>query len=148
VSGGLAAADLVGTWRLRTWTSEGEDGVQNPMGERPEGVLVYTTDGTMIAAMGRADRPPIDGTDMHGGPVDQRLDAWSTFIAYYGTFRVDGEDVVHDVSMSLYPNWVGTSQRRHVTLSEDGDGLILSADPFVVRGRLGTQVLSWVRVRR
>ena len=148
MSGGLAAADLVGTWRLRTWTSEGEDGVQNPMGERPEGVLVYTADGTMIAAMGRADRPPIDGTDMHGGPVDQQLEAWSTFIAYYGTFRVDGGDVVHDVTMSLYPNWVGTSQRRHVTLSDDGDRLILSADPFVVRGRLGTQVLGWVRVRR
>jgi hypothetical protein len=29
VSGGLAAADLVGTWRLRTWTSEGEDGVDD-----------------------------------------------------------------------------------------------------------------------
>jgi hypothetical protein len=148
MSGPLTARDLVGTWRLRTWTSEGADGIQDPMGERPEGVLVYTADGTMIAVMGRAGRPPIDGTDMQGGPVDQRLEAWSTFIASSGSFRVDGDDVVHDVTMSLYPNWVGTSQRRHVTLSENGDRLVLSADPFVVRGRLGTQVLSWVRVRR
>ena len=48
--------------------------------------------------------------------------------------------------MSLFPNWVGTAQRRHVTLSADGSELILSADPFVVRGRLGTQVLTWERV--
>jgi hypothetical protein len=148
VSGGLAASDLVGTWRLVTWTSEGEDGVQTPMGERPEGVVVYTADGTMITTIGRAGRPWIDGTDMHGGPVEQRLEAWSTFIAYSGSFRVDGGDLVHDVTMSLYPNWVGTSQRRHVTLSEDGSALVLSADPFVVRGRLGTHVLTWVRVRR
>jgi hypothetical protein len=61
---------------------------------------------------------------------------------------VDGGDVVHDVAMSLYPNWVGSSKRRHVTLSADGNDLTLSADPFVVRGRLGTQVLTWKRVRR
>jgi hypothetical protein len=148
MSRAFTAVDLVGTWRLRTWTSEGADGEQTPMGERPEGLLVYTADGTMIATMGRSGRPAIDGIDMHGGPVEQRLDAMSTFIAYYGTFRVDGGDVVHDVTMSLFPNWVGTSQRRHVTMSADGDGLTLSADPFVVRGRLGTQVLTWERVRR
>jgi hypothetical protein len=148
MSGALTAADLVGAWRLVTWTSEGEDGVIRPMGEWPEGVIVYTADGTMITTIGRAGRPPIDGADMQGGPVDQRLDAVATFIAYSGSFHVDGGDVVHEVAMSLYPNWVGTAQRRHVTLSADGNELTLSADPFVVRGRLGTHVLTWERGRR
>lgn len=147
MSRALSPADLVGTWRLVTWTSAGEDGVQLPMGEHPEGVVVYTSDGTMITTIGRAARPPIDGTDMHGGPVEQRLEAQATFIAYSGTFRTDGDDVVHDVTMSLYPNWVGTSQRRHVALSADGNELILSSDPFAVRGRVGTHVLTWRRVR-
>jgi hypothetical protein len=147
VSRALAAADLVGTWRLVSWTSAGDDGVQTPMGEHAEGVVVYTSDGTMITTIGRADRPRIDGTDMHGGPVEQRLEAQATFIAYSGTFRTDGGDVVHDVTMSLYPNWVGTSQRRHVTLSEDGNELNLSSDPFAVRGRVGAHVLTWRRVR-
>jgi len=148
MSGGLIAADLVGTWRLLTWTSEGEDGVQTPMGERPDGIVVYTADGTMITTIGRADRPSIEGVDMPSSPVDQQLDAVATFIAYSGTFRVEGDDVVHDVAMSLYPNWVGSSKRRHVMLSADGNELTLSADPFFVRGRLGTQVLTWERVRR
>lgn len=146
--GVLAAADLVGTWRLLAWTSEGEDGVQRPMGERPEGVVVYTADGTMITTIGRADRSPIDGADMHGGPVEQRLDAMTTFIAYSGTFRVDGDEVVHEVTMSLYPNWVGTAQRRRVELSAEGNDLTLTSDPFPVRGRLGTHRLTWERVRR
>lgn len=141
-----ATADLVGTWRLLTWISEGEDGVVHPMGEIPEGVLVYTADGTMITTFGRTGRPPIDGGDMLAGPVDQRLDAMTTFIAYSGTFRVEGGDVVHDVTVSLFPNWVGTTQRRHVALSADGRELTLSSDPFLLRGRLSTQRLTWERV--
>lgn len=142
----LVAADLVGTWRLLTWVSEGPDDTVHPMGEHPEGTLVYTADGTMITTIGRADRPPIDGGDMLAGPVDQRLEAMTTFIAYSGTFRVDGGDVVHDVEMSLFPNWIGTTQRRHVAFSPDRRRLTLSADPFVLRGRLSTQRLTWERV--
>jgi hypothetical protein len=146
VSEELSATDLVGTWRLRTWTSEGDDGVIHPMGPAPEGILVYTADGTMITTIGRAGRPPIDGGDLLAGPVEQRLEAMTSFVAYSGTFHVERGDVVHDVSMSLFPNWIGTTQRRHVALSADGRTLELSADPFVLRGRLSTQRLTWGRV--
>lgn len=142
----LAAADLVGTWRLRTWTSEGDDGALHPMGEAPEGIVVYGADGTMITTIGRAGRAPIDGGDLLGGPVEQRLEAMTTFIAYAGTFRVEGRDVLHVVEMSLFPNWIGTTQRRHVALDPDGRTLELTADPFVLRGRLSTQRLTWDRV--
>lgn len=143
---GLIPADLVGTWRLRSWVAEGDDGVEHPMGEAPEGLLVYTPGGTMITTIGRAGRTPIDGGDMLAGPVDQRLEAMTSFIAYSGSFGVDGGDVVHDVTMSLFPNWIGTTQRRHVALTPDGRELTLSADPFVLRGRLSTQRLVWERV--
>ena len=146
--GALTTADLVGTWRLKTWTSEGNDGVTRPMGERPEGIVVYTEDGTMITTIGRRARAPIDGTDMQGGPVEQRLEAMSTFISYSGRFRFEGGDVIHEVVMSLYPNWVGTTQRRHVELSADRTELTLTSDPFVVQGRLGRHRLTWERVRR
>ena len=142
----LTAQDLVGTWRLISWTSTGDDGVQHPMGDPPEGILVYTAGGTMITTIGRSGRAAIDGGDLLGGPVDQRLDAFSTFIAYSGTFAIDGGDVVHDVTMSLFPNWVGTRQVRHVALEDDGRTLELSTDPFVLRGRLSVQRLRWERI--
>ena len=141
----LTAAHLVGTWRLLTWISEGEDGVIHPMGEAPEGILVYTSDGTMITTIGAPARSPIEGGDMQAGPVDERLAAMSSFVAYSGSFHVEDGDVVHDVTMSLFPNWVGSAQRRHVRLSTDGRSLELSSDPFVLRGRLGTQRLTWER---
>jgi hypothetical protein len=118
------------------------------MGEAPEGVLVYTTDGTMITTIGRAGRRPIDGGDVLAGPDDQRLEAFTSFIAYSGSYEVDGGDVVHDVAMSLFPNWIGTRQRRHVALSDDGRSLELSTDPMTLRGRLSVQRLLWERVGR
>lgn len=143
----LGAQDLVGTWRLLSWTSTGDDGVQHPMGDPPEGILVYTPGGTMITTIGRAGRSPIDGGDMLAGPDDQRLDAFTSFIAYSGSFTIDGDDVVHDVTMSLFPNWIGTRQVRHVGFEDDGRILELSTDPFLLRGRLSVQRLRWERVR-
>jgi hypothetical protein len=49
------------------------------------------------------------------------------------------------VTTSLYPNWVGTSQRRHVRIDADGTRLELSTDPFELAGRRATQRLAWRR---
>jgi hypothetical protein len=76
------------------------------VGEAPVGIIVYTADGTMITTISAPGRPRIDGNDPVGGPDDQRLAALETFIAYSGTYHIDGPDVIHDVAISLYPNWV------------------------------------------
>ncbi len=141
-------ARLVGTWRLRSWISTGEDGsVAEPMGRSPEGILVYTGGGTMITTIGLPGRPCITGGDILRGPPDEIVAMATTFIAYSGTYRLDGDDVIHDVEMSLFPDWVGTRQRRHVSLSDDGSRLMLSADPMMVRGRISAQRLEWERIR-
>ena len=140
--------ELVGTWRLRSWDSVFDDGsVGYVMGEAPVGFIVYTADGTMITTISAAGRPRIDGNDPVGGPDDQRLAALETFIAYSGTYHIDGPDVIHDVAISLYPNWVGESQRRHAAVSDSGRTLTLSTDQVVVRGRPSIQRLVWERVR-
>ncbi len=140
-------SELVGVWRLRSWDSAFDDGsVGNIMGVAPVGVLVYTADGTVIVTISAADRPPIDGNDPFGGPDDQRLAAMGTFLAYSGSYHLDGSDVIHDIAISLYPNWVGGSQRRHAALSKDGRTLTLSTDPIVAGGRPSVQRLIWGRV--
>ena len=138
---------LLGAWQLRSWEAVGEDGViEYPMGMEPDGVVVYTPDGTMMTTLGRSGRPPITGGDMLAGPDDERLAAFGSFIAYTSRFHMEGTDVIHSVVMSLFPNWVGTAQRRHVQLSEDGRELVLSSDPFLLRGRMSRQVLAWHRI--
>lgn len=138
---------LAGVWRLRRWAAEGDDGsVALPFGEAPEGILVYTSGGTMMTTIAPADRPPLTSADpLRGGPVAERSRAAETYIAYSGRYAYDGTDVTHTVEMSLYPNWVGTRQVRHVRLSDDGDTLELSTDPFTLAGRRSIQRLTWVR---
>lgn len=138
---------LVGCWRLLRWESVGEDGsITTPMGAEPEGLLAYTADGTMVTNIGRADRPAISSGDLFAGPADERLAAFGSYIAYAARVEMDGETVVHRVVMSLFPNWVGTAQRRHARLSGDGRTLVLTADPFALNGRVSTQRLTWERV--
>ena len=139
---------LVGDWRLRRWTSEADDGsVTLPLGEAPDGILLYTAGGLMMTTIARADRAPITSADpLRGGSVDERAATAETFIAYSGHFAYDGTDVTHVVEMSLYPNWVGTRQVRHVRLSDDGEILELSTDPFTLGGRRSVQRLTWVRM--
>ncbi|MBF6605465.1 MAG: lipocalin-like domain-containing protein [Chloroflexi bacterium] len=114
----LTAGDLVGAWRLQRWDTAFDDGsVGFVMGAEPVGLIVYTIEGTIITTISAADRPAIDGND-----------------------------VVHEVAISLFPNWVGGTQRRHVSLSDDGRVLTLSTDPLVAGGRRGVQPLVWERI--
>jgi hypothetical protein len=141
------AADLEGSWRLERWESVGDDGsVMLPLGEAPEGVLVYQRDGTMITTIAPAGRPRLVSPDpLRGGAEDERRQAAETFIAYAGTWSLSGPDVVHWVTMSLYPNWVGTRQTRHVRILAHGSRLELSTDPFLLGGRRAVQRLTWRR---
>lgn len=139
--------DLVGSWRLTGWESVADDGsVTRPFGDAPEGILVYTLDGIMITTIAPAGRPRLSSADpLLGGPDDERRRAAETFVAYSGTWTLAGGDITHSVAMSLYPNWVGTRQVRHVRLLEAGDALELSTDPFLLDGRRAIQRLRWRR---
>jgi hypothetical protein len=138
--------DQAGSWRLERWESVVDDGlVAHPFGERPEGILVYDPDGTMITTIGPAGRPALASRDpLQGGDATERLRAAETFVAYSGTWALAGDDVVHDVAMSLYPNWVGTRQVRHVRLLPEAR-LELSTDPFLLDGRRAVPRRVWRR---
>jgi hypothetical protein len=144
--GALRAGDLMGTWELRRWELEADDGaVERPFGPRPQGIVVYTADGHMVTTIGHPDRA-VAGRDLLSVDDAARRSAVATFIAYSGTYVVEGDDVVHTVAMSLDPAWVGTHQRRHARLSDEGRTLTLSTDPLLVAGRRGRHRLTWERV--
>lgn len=144
--GRLATADIIGTWRLLSWeTSADGEPVERPFGEHPLGYVVYTPDGHMITTISMADRP-LTGGDLLSSSDADRARAFGTFQAYSGTFRVDGDDVVHIVEMSLFPDWSGTEQHRHVGLSADGSTLTLSTDPIPTSGGMRRHRLAWERV--
>lgn len=139
------AADLVGTWKLVAWRRVADDGtVTYPLGEDAHGLLVYTANGRMIVQVAAATRPPVEPTDPPlGGDVQKRADAYSTFLAYFGTYEVEGDSVIHRVDSSLFPDWSGAEQSRPFTY--DGRELVLRTPPM--SGPHGTVVneLAWAR---
>lgn len=141
-----AGHPLVGGWTLRSWVSLGDDGsTDRPMGEDPFGLLTYSADGTMLGVMGRDGRPRFRSDDVTGGTDAERAAAFATCIAYGGSYTVEADTVVHRVEVSLFPNWIGTEQRRRWVLSDDGRTLTLSSPPLVLGGQTRIQQLTWER---
>lgn len=137
---------LLGSWRLRGWVAIADDGSQSvPMGEAPEGLLVYSDDGTMVGIMGPAARPRFASDDVTGGTDDERARAFATFIAYGGRYQIEGDTVSHDVETSLFPNWIGTVQQRRWELAENGRLLTLTSPPLALGGVVRVQRLTWER---
>jgi lipocalin-like protein len=140
----MADDGLVGTWRLTSWSARREDGVVTyPFGERAEGSLVYTAGGWMIAMLAASDRVSLSAGDGVGGSEAERAAAFSTYVAYCGTYEVEGDVVVHRVAMSLFPNWVGGEQKRYLELS--GDELVLRMPPLEIEGKVTVNEFRWIR---
>lgn len=123
----ISKQDLVGSWQLESWTigySDREE-FSYPFGESPQGLLVYSEDGWMSAALSRADRGRLpEDVSPRSLPDAALAEAYNSYFHYAGRYRVTGGDVVHYVTQSLYPNFPGTEQLRHAEL--DGHTLVLS----------------------
>jgi hypothetical protein len=109
-------------------------------------MLVYAPDGSMAAAITASKRPAMPDNDPLGGEEGKRAQAYSTCLAYTGTYEIRGEEVVHRIEVSLYPNWAGDEQVRPFAYS--GDTLVLRTPP--AQGPSGTVVneLVWARQPR
>jgi len=69
------------------------------------------------------------------------------FIAYPGPFSADPGNgtVTHHVDVSLFPNWQGHDQVRHITL--EGRRLsIIASDRTAADGRTFHSELTWLKV--
>jgi hypothetical protein len=139
--------EFVGAWKLISLerrTTAGE--VTYPMGQNPVGRLTYDALGRMSVQIMRPDRPKFQAASVAGGTPEEKIAALDGYTAYYGTFSVSETErvVIHHVEASLYPNWVGSDQRRFYEFS--GDQLILRA--VNGSGGPGTESrLVWERAR-
>jgi hypothetical protein len=138
---------LVGSWRLVSWQAIADDGsVEWPMGENAEGLLCYAANGTMMTLLGRAGRARHGGSDLTGSSTDEQAEAMRTFVAYGGRYELSGRQVSHFVEMSLFPNWVGTHQRRQVELDASGLRITLTSPPLTIGGHTRRQRLTFERI--
>ena len=137
--------DFIGAWQLVDWRIEYSDGgVTRPFGEGALGYIVYSADGTMTASIAKAARQPFGITNARNASLVQKADAFDSYFHYAGPWHIDGEEVVHSVTMSLNPDMTGTDQRR-LAVFDSSSGLTLSAQESLKNGASRLHVLQWVR---
>jgi hypothetical protein len=143
--------NLIGTWRLVEWTFTVDDSrPTRPWGGNPAGLLTYTADGRMSASLMSLGRPAAPTRTLSAAPVDIRAAAAAGYLSYAGSYSMDGDDVLHHIELSLMPNWVGKTERRHIEWmpTAGGHDLVLSTPPTRTDGgRTAVNRLRWTPVR-
>ena len=139
-------AALLGAWVLSRWEIAYSDRrpPSNPFGLQTTGMLLYTPDGHMSAGIARHGRARFDSPSARHATADQKCAAFDSYFHYQGRYRVEDDQVIHEVHQSLNPNFPGTLQIRRATLSPDR--LELSADDLLPGTSVSrTHRLLWQR---
>jgi hypothetical protein len=124
---------LIGTWRVVEIADLDKDGKwQYRYGDHPRGYFVYDETGHVhIQIMKVPPLAPFPEAKLVEGKLpspEHALDAYSAYVAYFGTYTVDAEKsvVTHHVEGSLAPDFTDTYQPRPFKLEDDrleiGDG--------------------------
>lgn len=140
------AAALVGAWRLVSWTIEypASGRVTQPFGAAPEGLLMYSADGHMSAAMQRPGRTRLSRADPNAVSDAEKAAAFAGYLQYSGTWSVADGNVVHAVELAMNPNLIGTRQVRHVSLEHDRLEL-RAEEPLEAPGQVRRHRILWRR---
>ena len=139
---------LIGAWKLVSHIEEPVDGSEpmHPMGERPQGIIMYTPDGYMSAQLMHPDRPPFASGDWSRGTTEEITEEATGYIAYSGPFHTTEakQTLSHSIFVSLFPNWEDQTQPRVVEV--EGDTLKLSTEKPVRSG--GKETMSYLTRKR
>jgi hypothetical protein len=137
---------LVGTWKLVLLEFRSNGQVVYPVGRDAAGLLMYDRSGWMSQQLMRPGRPAFASGDQLSGSPEEVRTALEGYLAYGGTYTVNEahEVVTHHVTTCLFPNWVGTDQKRYYKRS--GDRLIISTPTVLVAGHPMDVMLIWDRI--
>jgi hypothetical protein len=143
---------LLGSWQLVRWEITYDDGRPPtwPFGEHATGLIVYSADGFMSACIAAAARAPLSSASVRSAPVAERVASFESYFHYAGPYQLresaTGLEVVHTVSHSLNPNFVGSKQVRRVALGADGRLTLSASDPLPGSTALRHHRLIWQRL--
>ena len=137
---------IVGTWKLVSASSKAASGEQNesPYGLNPAGFLTYTEDGRVSAMISYDGRKLLSAGAKPPTLLEEQAEAFKTFLAYGGRYRLNGDKVIHSIEISSIQNYVNRELVR--TLTFQGDQIILITPPTMVNGKMQRIELVWRRI--
>lgn len=135
---------LVGTWRMVTYElRDAAGGVIHPLGADATGLLMFTGDGYFSGTIMAAGRERFASDDWLRAGDAEWVAAARGYVAYCGRYRVEDGELHNRAELSLFPNWIGGVQLRHI--GWEGERLILTSDPVPTGGEPRSVYLIWER---
>ena len=136
---------VVGTWQLTGYSQEFLDTkeVTRPYGDRPTGYIQYSPGGHMVVCLTSGDvpRPAVAAyTDAERAAVHKNIAG-----AYAGTYRVEGNKVIHHILTAWQPEWIGGDQTRY--FQTDGKTLTITTAP-IKSSRTGQDIVATLTFER
>jgi hypothetical protein len=113
IAAAQSAKDLVGTWTLVS---------ADAFGPNPKGYVMFDANGHVGAFLMRSDLPKYASSNRNQGTAEENKATVQGMIAWFGTYSVNGTDLMLHIEGSSFPNWSGTDQKR-TNLSITGDEL-------------------------
>lgn len=133
-----------GTYQLIEKYSIRVDGSKiHPWGEDVKGMIIYT-DTHVSAQLGVSKRKSFSDYNFRKATESESQEAFTTYIAYFGTYSIMDGYVVHNIEQSLFPNWIGQKVKRYYRF--EGDMLYLEAKEIAQTTGLEKTVLEWKRL--
>jgi len=131
-----SAKDLVGAWTPVAVEA---------FGANPKGFLIFDTNGRFSLQLLRADLKKVAAGKRDMGTPEENKEIVGGSISYYGTYSLNGSDLVLHIEACTFPNWTGTDQKRtNVTIT--GDELKYT-NPAPSVGPGTPTVLTWKRAK-
>jgi len=121
-------SDLLGAWKLTSFSITSQNGTIYPYGEDAIGYLIYTPD-NMVSIHMMSPHRPTENTHMYQSGTDaEKIEAAENFGGYVGRYEVTGDVVSHFPEVCGFPSLIGRPQKRNISLV--GNTLTLSCtDP-------------------
>lgn len=137
---------LVGTWRLVSASSTDASGAQMepPYGTDPAGFLTYTRDGRVTALISYGGRKPLSMGAKPQALLEEQAEAFKSFLAYGGRYRLEADKVIHSIEISSIQNYVNRELVRRVKF--ESHRLVLITPTTMVNGKMQTIELAWERL--
>jgi hypothetical protein len=125
-----------------TWTPVSVEA----FGPNPKGILIFDANGRFYLQILRSELPKIASNKRDTGTPEENKAVVSGSIAYYGTYTMNGTDLMLHVEGCSFPNWTGTDQKRsNVSVTRTRSPLRLGVGNLSPGAPTGSEALETIR---
>ena len=113
---------IIGSWKLVSFEVDdlgGDDGVRYPYGHDVSGVLIYEQHGSMCEIIAANTRPHVSAIDASFMLDKEKIAITEHFSAFAGTFKIQGDKIIHHIEVSFHTKWTGTTLERSYSFEDE-----------------------------